>query len=138
VKPVLQLPFDGAQVGREKRGKWGAAGGGTGCGAEEAIEVGGGADMRGQAVSERERGGERWRWWVCRARKVGRAAGKKKGREGWAGLAWGKGKGFVLFFFLFFFSNPFQTKFSNLLNQFFKQIFTNFFIIILRTFSQIF
>jgi hypothetical protein len=88
---VLHLPLDGAQVGREKRGKWGATGGGAGCGAEEALEVGGGSDMRGQAVSERKRGGEHWRWWVCRARKVGWAVGKKEreGRMGWAGV--GKG-----------------------------------------------
>jgi hypothetical protein len=53
------------------------------------LEEEGSADGRGPAVGERERGGERWRWWACRARKVGWAAEKKEkgGKDalGWRG-----------------------------------------------------
>jgi hypothetical protein len=109
------LPLDGAQVGREKRGKWGAAGGGAGCGAEEALEVGGGPDMWGRPGSEWEREeGE-----LGRAGFVGRkrrwAGGKERERRRWAAGFWAKREGVKglgsFLFFLFFkpFSNS-QTK----------------------------
>jgi hypothetical protein len=55
------------------------------------LEEEGSADGRGPVVGEKERGGERWRWWACRARKVGWAAEKKEreGRMGWAGVGEG-------------------------------------------------
>jgi hypothetical protein len=87
-------------------GRRDSAGGGAGCGAEEALEVGGGADQRGPAGSDRERRegerklGRRRRGglgcWAARERGIGPrekakagglllSLGWKKKRRKWAG-----------------------------------------------------
>jgi hypothetical protein len=56
---------------------------------------------------------------------------KKKGREGWAGLAWGKGKEFVLFFFFSFFFKSFSNQifkpFKSVFHTNFHKLFHNYF-----------
>jgi hypothetical protein len=83
-------------------------------GAEEALEVGGGADMRAPAGSEWEREeGERK---LGRQRKGGLGcwAARERGREVGRGLGLGLDR-FCCFFL--FFSNPFQTNFKHILNS---------------------
>jgi hypothetical protein len=127
VKPRLNCVLE-VRIEEGRRGRRGeTAGGGAGCGAEEALEVGGGPDDRAPLVSlwclkEKERQRELGRWGAGRA-DAGRLRARGKGR--WPGSLRGlkekkerlgqlgrkkRGEGDTAFFF---FLNSFQIRFSN-------------------------
>jgi hypothetical protein len=56
VKPGFNCPLMAHKLAGRSGGKWEAAAGGAGCGAEEALEVGGEPDMRGRPGRERGEG----------------------------------------------------------------------------------